>query len=86
MKRDVAKFMSRCQNYKQVKVKHQGPSGLTQDIDIPTWKWKYINMYFVVGLPRTHRQHDSIWVIVDRLIKSAHFLSPKSFLLSGRLC
>ena len=39
------------------------------------WKWDKINMDFVTGLPRTRRQHDVIWVIVDRLTKSAHFLS-----------
>ncbi|KAH0775084.1 hypothetical protein KY290_012221 [Solanum tuberosum] len=56
---------------------HQGPGGLTQDIDIPTWKWEEVNMDFVVGLPRTRRQHESIWVIVDRFTKSTHFLPVK---------
>ncbi|WMV46414.1 hypothetical protein MTR67_039799 [Solanum verrucosum] len=69
--------MARCSNCQQVKAEHQGPGGLTQDIDIPTWEWEDVNMDFVVGLPRTRRQHDSIWVIVDRLTKSAHFLPVK---------
>ena len=47
-------------------------------IEVPTLKWEAINMDFVVGLPRTRRQHDSIWVIVDRLTKSAHFIPVKS--------
>ena len=47
-------------------------------IEVPTWKWEVINMDFVVGLPRTRRQHDSIWVIVDRMTKSAHFIPVKS--------
>nr|XP_009770969.1 PREDICTED: uncharacterized protein LOC104221594 [Nicotiana sylvestris] len=47
------------------------------NIDIPLWKWKMINMDFVVGLPRTRLKHDSIWVIVDRLMKSTHFLPVK---------
>nr|XP_033512212.1 uncharacterized protein LOC117276902 [Nicotiana tomentosiformis] len=61
----------------QVKAEHQRPSGLAQDIEIPQWKWKMINMDFVVGLPRTYRKHDSIWVIVDQLTKSDHFLPAK---------
>ncbi|WMV18820.1 hypothetical protein MTR67_012205 [Solanum verrucosum] len=77
MKRDIAKFVARCSNCQQVKAEHQGPGGLTQDIDMLTWKWEDVNMNFVVGLPRTRRQHDSIWVIVDRLTKSAHFLPVK---------
>jgi len=77
MKRDIEDFVARCSNCQQVKAEHQGPGGLTQDIDTPTWKWEEINMDFVVGLPRTRRQHDSIWVIVDRLTKSAHFLPVK---------
>ena len=67
IKRKVDKFVSRCPNFQQVKAEHQNPGGLTQDIDIPTWKWEDVNMDFVAGLPQTRRQHDSIWVIVDRL-------------------
>ena len=49
-----------------------------QDIDIPTWKCEDVNMDFVVGFPRTRRQHESIWVIVDRSTKSTHFLLVKN--------
>ncbi|XP_070015394.1 uncharacterized protein [Nicotiana sylvestris] len=63
---------------KQVKAEHQRPGGLTQLVEIPMWKWEMINMDFVVGLPCTQRKFDSIWVIVDRLTKSAHFLPVKS--------
>ena len=52
--------------------------GMTQEIDIPTWKWDVINMDFITRLPRTHRQHDSIWVIVDRMTKSSRFLAVKT--------
>ena len=51
---------------------------MTQEIDIPTWKWEVINMDLIIGLPRTRRQHDSIWVIVDRVTKSSHFLAVKT--------
>ncbi|WMV46199.1 hypothetical protein MTR67_039584 [Solanum verrucosum] len=61
-----------------VKVEHQKQRGVTQEISIPTWKWKVINMDFVTSLPRTWRQHGSIWVIVDRVTKSAHFLAIKT--------
>lgn len=78
MKRGVADFVSKCPNCQQVKAEHQRPSGLTQLMEIPMWKWEMINMDFVVGLPRTQRKFDSIWVIVDQLTKSAHFLPVKS--------
>ena len=74
MKRDVATFVSRCLICQQVKIEHQRPGGKMQRIEIPEWKWEGITMDFIVGLPRSKRQHDSIWVIVDRLTKSAHFL------------
>ena len=51
---------------------------MTQQIDIPTWKWAVINMDFITGLPRTRRQHDSIGVIVDRMTKSSRFLAVKT--------
>ena len=51
---------------------------MTQNIDIPTWKWDVISMDFITGLPRTRRQHDSIWVIVDRITKTSSFLAVKT--------
>nr|GFB80455.1 retrotransposon protein, putative, Ty3-gypsy subclass [Tanacetum cinerariifolium] len=57
-----------------VKIEHQRASGLLQPLDIPVWKWDKISMDFVTSLPRTQRRHDAIWVVVDRLTKSAHFL------------
>jgi hypothetical protein len=44
---------------------------------VPTWKWEDISMVFIVGLPRTAIRFDSIWVIIDRLTKIAHFLLVK---------
>ena len=74
MKKEIANFVSRCLTYQQVKAEHQKPAGKIQLIPIPVWKWEKISMDFVTTLPRTQRQHDAIWVIVDRLMKSAHFL------------
>ncbi|GJY21712.1 retrotransposon protein, putative, ty3-gypsy subclass [Tanacetum coccineum] len=61
-------------HYGRVKIEHQRASGLLQPLEIPVWKWDEISMDFVTGLPRTQRKHDAIWVVVDRLTKSAHFL------------
>ncbi|GJS47498.1 putative nucleotidyltransferase, ribonuclease H [Tanacetum coccineum] len=74
MKRDVATFVPKCLLCQQVKIEHQRASGLLQPLEIPIWKWDEISMDFVTGLPRTQRKHDAIWVVVDRLTKSAHFL------------
>ena len=78
MKRDIVDFVSKCPNSQQVKVEHQKPRGMTQEIDIPTWKWDVINMDFITGLPRTRGQHNSIWVKVDRMSKSSRFLAVKT--------
>ena len=74
MKRDVAAFVSKCLTCQQVKAEHQRPAGLLQPLPIAKWKWEHVTMDFVVGLPRTQRGSDAIWVVVDRLTKSAHFI------------
>jgi hypothetical protein len=45
---------------------------------VPEWKWEEVGMDFIIGLPRTQRGYDSIWVIVDRLTKVAHFILIKT--------
>ncbi|KAL0448766.1 UNVERIFIED_CONTAM: Transposon Ty3-I Gag-Pol polyprotein, partial [Sesamum latifolium] len=74
MKKDVAEFVAKCLTCQQVKAEHQAPAGKLHPLSIPEWKWEKITMDFVIGLPRTFRKHDVVWVIVDRLTKSAHFL------------
>jgi hypothetical protein len=74
MKKDVTEWVSKCLTCQRVKAEHQRPGGLLRPLEIPEWKWEQIAMDFVVGLPRTKANHDAIWVIVDRLTKSAHFL------------
>ena len=74
MKNDVAEYVSKCLTCQKVKIEHQRPSGMLQPLEIPQWKWESIAMDFVSGLPRTRAGFDAIWVIVDRLTKSAHFL------------
>ncbi|GJY80476.1 putative reverse transcriptase domain-containing protein [Tanacetum coccineum] len=77
MKADIATYVSKCLTCAKVKAEHQKPSGLLQQPEIPVWKWERITMDFVSGLPRTPSGYDTIWVIVDRLTKSAHFLPMK---------
>ncbi|KAL0286257.1 UNVERIFIED_CONTAM: putative mitochondrial protein [Sesamum calycinum] len=74
MKNDVAEFVARCLTCQQVKAEHQAPTGKLHPLSIPEWKREKITMNFVIGLPRTFRKHDAIWMVVDRLTKSAHFL------------
>ena len=85
MKRDVADYVSRCLNCQQVKYEHRRPAGVTQSMPIPEWKWEQITMDFVVGLPLTVGKHDSVWVVVDRLTKSAHFIPVRTTYTSERL-
>ncbi|GKD47985.1 putative reverse transcriptase domain-containing protein, partial [Tanacetum coccineum] len=56
-----------------VKAEHQRPSGLLVQPEIPQWKWDNITMDFVIKLPKSLQGYDTIWVIVDRLTKSAIF-------------
>nr|GEV01504.1 putative reverse transcriptase domain-containing protein [Tanacetum cinerariifolium] len=74
MKADISTYVSMCLTCLRVKAKHQKPSGLLVQPEIPQWKWDNITMDFVTKLPRTSSGYDTIWVIVDRLTKSAQFL------------
>jgi transposase InsO family protein len=74
MKRETARYVSECDTCRKVKVDYMKPEGLLQPLSIPEWKWEDISMDFIVGLPMTAYKFDSIWVIIDRLSKSAHFI------------
>ena len=74
MKKEIALWINSCLTCQKVKAEHQRPSGLLQPLEIPEWKWEHITMDFVVGLPLTKGKYDAIWVIVDRLTKSAQFI------------
>ncbi|GJZ53748.1 putative reverse transcriptase domain-containing protein, partial [Tanacetum coccineum] len=85
MKKDIVVYVSRCLTCLKVKAEHHRPSGLLQQPKIPEWKWEWIAMDFVTKLPRTSSGHDTIWVIVDRLTKSAHFLPMRGDYKMDRL-
>ncbi|GJV77348.1 putative reverse transcriptase domain-containing protein [Tanacetum coccineum] len=74
MKADIATYVSKCLTCARVKAEHQRPSGLLVQPEIPEWKWDNITMDFITKLPKSSHGFDTIWVIVDRLTKSAHFL------------
>jgi hypothetical protein len=77
MKIEIARYVARCDTCRRVKAIHMKTAGPLQSLPIPTWKWEDISMDFIVGLPRTTKGCDSIWVIIDRLTKIAHFLPVK---------
>ena len=86
MKRDIAEYVSRCLICQQVKVEHRKPGGLLQPLPVPGWKWERITMDFVVGLPKSQKGNDAIWVIVDRLTKSSHFIPIRTTDSIEKLC
>ncbi|XP_071683495.1 uncharacterized protein [Lolium perenne] len=85
MKRDIAEYIAKCDVCSRVKAEHQKPAGLLQPLKVPEWKWDQIGMDFITGLPRTKSGYDSIWVIVDRLTKVAHFVPVKTTYTSAKL-
>nr|GEV15629.1 reverse transcriptase domain-containing protein [Tanacetum cinerariifolium] len=74
MKANIATYVSKCSTCAKVKAEHQRPSGLLVQPAIPKWKWDNITMDFITKLHKSSQGFDTIWVIVDRLTKSAHFL------------
>ncbi|WVZ97272.1 hypothetical protein U9M48_042821 [Paspalum notatum var. saurae] len=78
MKREIAMYVSECNVCQRIKVDHLRPVGMLQPLTILAWKWEDVHIDFIVRLPRTQKGYDSIWVIVDRLTKSAHFLRVKT--------
>ena len=77
MKKEITAYVSRCDNCSRVKAFHLKSTGLLQPLPIPRWKWEEISIDFITGLPMT-QGHDSIWVIVDHLTKSAYFIPVKT--------
>jgi hypothetical protein len=78
LKRNVAAHVVVCDVCQRVKAEHQRPAELLHLLKIPEWKWEEIGMDFIIGLPRIPKWYDSIWVIMDRLTKVAHFILVKT--------
>jgi hypothetical protein len=79
IKHETARYVAECNTCRRVKANHMRLGGLLQPLSIPTWKWEDISMDFIVGLPLTGHKFNSIWVIIDRLNKSAHFILVHTF-------
>ena len=86
MKRHVKEFVRRCLTCQQVKAEHQRPILLLQPLEVAEWKWDHITMDFVTHLLLTPRRYDAVWVIVDRLITSAHFLVVRMTFILEEFC
>jgi len=78
MKKEIAAYVARCDTCCRVKAIHMKPAGLLQPLSVLEWKWEEVSMDFITGLPTTRKENDSIWVIIDRLTKSAHFIPVKT--------
>jgi hypothetical protein len=74
MKCEAARYVSECDTCRKVKADNMKPGGLLQPLSVQEWNWDDVSMDFIVGLPLTARKFDSIYVILDRLSKSAHFI------------
>jgi hypothetical protein len=74
MKHKKALYVSECDTCQKLKADYIKPGGLLQPLSIPDWKWDDIIMNFTMGLPLTAHKYNLIWVIVDQLTKSAHFI------------
>ncbi len=85
MKRYIVKYVALYHVYQQVKTKHQKPTGLLQPLQIPKWKWDEIRVDFIIGLVKTSTGYDSIWVIIDRLTKTARFIPVKTTYTGAQL-
>jgi hypothetical protein len=78
-------YVALCDTCQRVKAEPQRPARLLYPLKILEWKWEQIGMDFIVGLPRTQAGYDSIWVIMDRLIKVAHFIPVKTTYSGAKL-
>jgi hypothetical protein len=77
MRKEIVAYVARCDTCCRVKAVHM-KARLLQPLSMPGWKWEEISMDFIIGLPPTIKNHNSIWVIVDHLTKSVHFIRVRA--------
>ena len=77
MKKEIVEFVAKYARCQQVKIEHQKPAGRLQPLLIPEWKWGEITIDFVMGLPKSKKGNEALWVIVDRLTNFALLLPVK---------
>jgi len=77
LKKEVTNYISRCIECDKVKTGHKHPMGPLQPFPIPKWKWEVVMVYFIINLPKTVKQHDSIMVVVEKLTKATYFIHVK---------
>ena len=85
MKKDIVEYVAVCDVCQRVKAEPQKLAGLLQPMPISEWKWDKLGMDFIIRLPRTKAGYGSIWVVVDRLTKVAHFIPIKTTYTSAKL-
>nr|GFC44326.1 reverse transcriptase domain-containing protein [Tanacetum cinerariifolium] len=85
IKAEIATYVRKCLTCAKVKVEYQKPSGLLVQPEILQWKWENITMNFVTKFPKKTTDQDTIWVIVNRLTKYAHFLPMREDRLMEKL-
>nr|GEX05563.1 putative reverse transcriptase domain-containing protein [Tanacetum cinerariifolium] len=85
MKANIATYVSKCLTCLRVKAEHQKPFGLMVQPEIPQWKWDNSTMDFVTKIPTMQGGNDTMWVVVYRLTKSAHFLLMKETIPMDKL-
>src|ERR1041384_5216708 len=74
MKRDIARYVAECDVCRRIQAEHQKPIGTLQPLPITEWKWDKVSTDFITGFPKTQKENDAIFVVIDRLSKVAHFL------------
>jgi hypothetical protein len=78
MQKEIFKYIARCMECQKFKVEQNHPTGLLQPLPIPEWRWEVVTMDFIIGLHRTGKQHDSIMVVVEKLMKATNFIPLKT--------
>jgi hypothetical protein len=78
MKKEISEYIAICMECQKVISEHNHPIGFLQHLPIPEWKWEVVIMDFITGLPKTRKHHDSIMMVLEKLMKATHFILLKT--------